>query len=109
MQKYPLFFRLMEHSEDSLVGPLKHKVTIYCEELLKSKEGERVTSPYLMAMLVDLYKETGDPDCIAKALQMCKDLAEKHDKIRYEYWDFMADCIKQQSFPQISPCCPSSR
>jgi len=87
---------LIEHSEDSLVGPLKHKVTIFCEELLKSKEGEKVTSPYLMAMLVDLYKETGDPDCIAKALQMCKDLAEKHDKIRSEYWDFMADCIKQQ-------------
>ena len=86
---------LIEHSDEPLVGAIKDKVKIYCEEFLKSRHDEVVTFPYLMAMLVDLYKETGSSESSAKALQMCKDLAEKHDKIRSEYWDYIAGCIQQ--------------
>jgi len=92
---------LIEHSDESVVGPLKEKVTTFCEELLKGGDSPVETkakkgqSPYLMAMLVDLYKESGDSEDIKKAHELCKDLAEKHDTIRREYWEFTASGLQR--------------
>ena len=63
---------LVEHSDESAVGPLKQKVTTFCEELMNSGvNGETpCQSPYLMAMLVDLYKESGEQEDVKKALEV---------------------------------------
>jgi len=91
---------LIEHSEESLVGPLKQKITTFCEEILKENGDSKSPkagghSPYLMAMLVDLYRDSGDTDDVNKAHQLCKDLAEKHDTIRREYWEFTASALQK--------------
>jgi len=92
---------LVEHSDESVVGSLKQKVTTFCEELMNggggrdSDDGNSCQSPYLMAMLVDLYKESGEDEDTKKAVELCKDLAGKHDTIRKEYWEFTANGLQK--------------
>ena len=68
--------RLVEHSDESVVGSLKQKVTTFCEELMNggggrdSYDGNSCQSPYLMAMLVDLYKESGEDEDTKKAVEV---------------------------------------
>ena len=68
--------RLVEHSDESVVGSLKQKVTTFCEELMNggggrdSDDGNSCQSPYLMAMLVDLYKESGEDEDTKKAVEV---------------------------------------
>jgi len=82
---------LIEHAEESLVEGIKAKVSEFCENLRDGQDASHVTSsPYLLAMLVDLYKESGDESRIKKSLELCNALASKHDTIRKEYWEHMA-------------------
>lgn len=82
---------LIEHAEESLAEGIKAKVSEFCENLQNDQDDRHLTlSPYLLAMLVDLYKESGDEARIKKSLEICNELASKHDVIRKEYWEHMA-------------------
>ncbi|XP_076317100.1 farnesyl transferase alpha isoform X1 [Tachypleus tridentatus] len=63
----------------------------FCEELYS--EGYR--SPYLLAFMVDYLQAKGEENAdslasVQRAIEICNALATQHDKIRAEYWKFMA-------------------
>ena len=78
----------------------------FCERLLqKARESsgennKKKISSYLLAAIVDLLTENlendeNDPEVdLERALSLCKELAEVHDKIRSEYWEFMMRDLK---------------
>lgn len=84
------------------------EVVDFCEELYANG----VTSPYLIAFLIDLYEEkylrsltcsrttTNDqqPDneqnLFDKVLQLCQLMETQHDTIRQKYWHYVADSFK---------------
>lgn len=67
-------------------------VTSFCEELYKNK----CRSPYLLAFLIDICDETltkGESNCLhnaARAMELCKALSSKYDKIRCKYWNYIS-------------------
>ncbi|XP_067626270.1 protein farnesyltransferase/geranylgeranyltransferase type-1 subunit alpha [Eurosta solidaginis] len=75
-------------------------VLAFCEELYTSG----VRSPYLMAFLIDLYKEqcleqanTNESEALArKVYGLCSDMSKKHDVIRRKYWQHVADNLKSK-------------
>ncbi|XP_022919776.1 protein farnesyltransferase/geranylgeranyltransferase type-1 subunit alpha [Onthophagus taurus] len=73
-------------------------VVTFCHDLYAS--GNR--SPFLLALLVDMYdeqvsKEAGDcAVAMEKGVSLCKDLAEKYDTIRCTYWNYMATMIENK-------------
>ncbi|XP_066246112.1 protein farnesyltransferase/geranylgeranyltransferase type-1 subunit alpha [Euwallacea similis] len=78
------------------------KVTEFFENMYK--EGNR--SPFLLAFIVDMCSERslehgeGEEDntySVARAKELCNDLATKFDTIRGKYWEYMADTIEKQS------------
>lgn len=90
---------ILLHSENGLNEP---SVTKFCEDLYAS--GNR--SPYLLAYLVDAALEKiessvdnnsklensveNQQELAEKAVKLCKDLAEEYDRIRVEYWKYVA-------------------
>lgn len=68
-------------------------VLSFCEELYKNK----CRSPYLLGFIIDICEEVlrvGSGDVVHnvdRALDLCRVLAEKYDKIRAKYWQYIAD------------------
>ncbi|ENN75359.1 protein farnesyltransferase/geranylgeranyltransferase type-1 subunit alpha [Dendroctonus ponderosae] len=82
-------------------------VTKFCENFYK--EGHR--SPFLLALIVDMCSERaaesggGDDDnvyTVARAKQLCSDLATLYDTIRAKYWEYISDTIEKKS--KGEPC-----
>jgi len=94
---------LLDHADECLIAEIRSQTLDFCENLrkVKSESGcnissgtEDSVSPYLLAMLVDLYR---DADQAEKSKQLCVELATKHDTIRKEYWDFMSSQCHNKS------------
>jgi protein farnesyltransferase/geranylgeranyltransferase type-1 subunit alpha len=66
-------------------------VVAACEEML----GSHVYSPFLLALLVDVYEEDGGREKRDEAVKLCRLLAEKVDTIRKTYWDYEAKRLLQ--------------
>lgn len=72
-------------------------VSSFCEELYKNK----CRSPYLLAFLIDICDEAvkkGDISILhsaTRAVELCKALAGKYDKIRSKYWNYMCEKFKK--------------
>ncbi|CAG4930990.1 unnamed protein product [Colias eurytheme] len=68
-------------------------VTSFCEELYKN----RCRSPYLLAFIIDASEEAikkQETNCFhnaERAIEMCDALANKYDKIRSKYWNYLSD------------------
>ncbi|CAI9739038.1 farnesyltransferase geranylgeranyltransferase type-1 subunit alpha-like [Octopus vulgaris] len=67
----------------------------FCLELLDN----HITSPHLLACLVDIYeskleKDTGNKEILTKALELCDSLAVQHDPVRQNYWNYVAKSMK---------------
>ncbi|XP_014767770.1 protein farnesyltransferase/geranylgeranyltransferase type-1 subunit alpha [Octopus bimaculoides] len=67
----------------------------FCLELLDN----HITSPHLLACLVDIYeskleKDTGNKEILTKALELCDSLAVQHDPVRQNYWNYVARSMK---------------
>ncbi|XP_022252036.1 protein farnesyltransferase/geranylgeranyltransferase type-1 subunit alpha-like isoform X2 [Limulus polyphemus] len=76
----------------------------FCEELYS--EGCR--SPYLLAFMVDYLEAKGEESSdnllsVQRAIEICNALAIQHDKIRAEYWKFMARNLGKKY--EASPNC----
>jgi len=78
------------------------KVTDFCESLYK--EGNR--SAFLLALIVDMCSERvndnggGDSEnvyTVARARELCNDLATQIDTIRAKYWIHIAESIERQT------------
>ncbi|KAL0270015.1 UNVERIFIED_CONTAM: hypothetical protein PYX00_007562 [Menopon gallinae] len=86
---------IMLHAEQDIEA--QKKVRTFCEQLYM--EGNR--SPHLLSYLVDLCVEVDSQDAgdqflnKAKALELCSELANEHDKIRCMYWNYIARTIAQ--------------
>ncbi|CAG9562703.1 unnamed protein product [Danaus chrysippus] len=71
-------------------------VLSFCEDLFKN----RCHSPYLLAFIIDICDEVikkGEASLMygpERALELCKALADKYDKIRTKYWNYMANKFK---------------
>lgn len=83
------FYSLLLHAQEGLSR--NKKVTEFCETLFE--EGNR--SPFLLACIVDMCSEraaengSGDNNSkytVARAKELCDDLANKYDIIRAKYW-----------------------
>lgn len=82
---------LLIHTEKGL---LESRVVNFCEKLYSS--GNR--SPHLLAFLIDVALENAEvnpdspetSDLINRALNICQNLAEEHDKIRRNYWNYFS-------------------
>lgn len=67
-------------------------VTSFCEELYKNK----CRSPYLLAFLIDICDEAlkkGENNSLHnanRAMELCQALANKYDKIRSKYWNYIS-------------------
>lgn len=84
------------------------EVVEFCEELYQNG----VTSPYLIAFLIDLYEEKylrylnhnneqiditsniNEQNLFDKVLQLCEIMELQHDTIRQKYWHYVADSFK---------------
>lgn len=74
------------------------EVISFCEELYASG----VRSPYLLAFLIDLYKEQclqqtneADAEVLSKKVyNLCSDMSKNHDVVRRKYWQYVADQLK---------------
>lgn len=55
-----------------------------CEEMYENASSR---SPHLLAFMVDCLQELLQ---FQRAIALCQDLAQNHDKIRKEYWNFVA-------------------
>ncbi|BFZ01724.1 hypothetical protein BsWGS_04763 [Bradybaena similaris] len=64
----------------------------FCQELYC----KQIRSPFLLACMIDCYEELmelGKPkkeENLQKATQLCNELADEHDTLRREYWQYMA-------------------
>ena len=87
---------LMNHCSVNEVDSLKSKIYNFCVEM--QKEGN--TSPYLLSTIMDLDKDEGlknkDVAKLENAIQICNSLANDHDVIRKEYWNYIAKIIQTQ-------------
>lgn len=72
-------------------------VTSFCEELYRNK----CRSPYLYAFLIDICDEAlkkGEVSSLhgpERAIELCQALANKHDKIRCKYWNYISEKFKR--------------
>jgi len=87
---------LLDNCDENEVDALRSKIYSSCTEILKSDD----SSPYLLSTMMDLEREEGskqgDRIKMQNAIDRCNTLANEHDVIRKEYWNYMADCIQVQ-------------
>jgi len=87
---------LLNHCDVSEEVELRSKIHSFCSEM--QKDGN--TSPYLLSTIIDLDKDEGlknkDIAKLENAAQLCKSLADDHDVIRKEYWNYIAKTIQTQ-------------
>ncbi|GAB1607862.1 protein farnesyltransferase/ geranylgeranyltransferase type-1 subunit alpha-like [Argonauta hians] len=67
----------------------------FCLELYNTN----VTSPHLLACMVDIYESMLEKDplnreVLTKATQICDSLSQQHDPIRQEYWNYVGNSLK---------------
>merc|ERR1712109_218863 len=74
---------LINHCSEYEADQLKSKIYVFCVEM--QKEGN--TSPYLLSTIMDLDKDEAK---LKNAIQLCNSLANDHDVIRKEYWNYIA-------------------
>ncbi|CAH1783097.1 unnamed protein product [Owenia fusiformis] len=71
------------------------KLMEYCLNMYEHS----IRSPYLMALIVDMYveqmelKDVENSVALPKALQFCSSLASEHDTIRKNYWEYLSRSI----------------
>lgn len=73
----------------------------FCEEMYQKE----CRSPYLLAFIVDCLEEKllggeENESTLQRAFDLCKSLAEEHDSIREEYWNFIARSLGQKYGPK---------
>lgn len=87
---------LLDNCDESESDELRSKIHSCCTEIQNSGN----TSPYLLSTIMDLDKEEGlrksDTVKLQNAIQICYSLANEHDAIRKEYWNYMAESIQVQ-------------
>lgn len=72
-------------------------VTSFCEELYRNK----CHSPYLLSFLVEICDEaikkgqTNGLHNADRAIKICQELANKYDKIRLKYWNYISEKFKK--------------
>ncbi|XP_053959452.1 protein farnesyltransferase/geranylgeranyltransferase type-1 subunit alpha [Anastrepha ludens] len=75
-------------------------VLAFCEELYANG----VRSPYLLAFLIDMYREqclqqcdTAESEVLSrKVYNLCSDMSKTHDIVRSKYWQYVADQLKSK-------------
>jgi protein farnesyltransferase/geranylgeranyltransferase type-1 subunit alpha len=85
---------LLDNCDDSERDELRSNIYTFCIQMQKSGNN----SPYLLATIMDLDKEDGlrekDTVKLKNAMEICRSLANDHDPIRKEYWNYIEDDIK---------------
>lgn len=85
---------LLDNCNESESDGLRSKIYSCCTEMKSSGN----SSPYLLSTIMDLDKEEGlrkgDTAQLQNAIQICYSLANEHDIIRKEYWNYMAESIQ---------------
>merc|ERR1711862_298062 len=70
----------------------------FCKELY----ADNIRSPFLLGFLIELAEEELELGCenhveiLHNAKQLCTDLAEEFDTIRYEYWAYIRDTLQEK-------------
>jgi len=89
---------ILDHGTDpGSVSSARATVTSSCEELLSSG----CTSPYLLGFVVELQEsvleggaeDQGRDQAISRIQGLCKVLAEEHDTIRKNYWNYISQSL----------------
>ncbi|KAK0043568.1 protein farnesyltransferase/geranylgeranyltransferase type-1 subunit alpha [Biomphalaria pfeifferi] len=76
----------------------------FCHELYS----KQIRSPFLIACMIDCYEEMlelGKPkkeETLQKATQLCNELAEEHDTLRREYWQYIARSLASKYGADVS-------
>ncbi|CAL1530939.1 unnamed protein product [Lymnaea stagnalis] len=76
----------------------------FCHDLYS----KQIRSPFLIACMIESYEEMlefGKPkkeETLQKALQLCNELAEEHDTLRKEYWQYMGRSIASKYGTDVS-------
>ena len=87
---------LLDHCDKNEAEAFRLKVYASCMEIRESGN----TSPYLLSTIMDLDRQEGlkksDRMKMQHAIEICTSLANEHDLIRKEYWNYMAESIKVQ-------------
>ena len=85
---------LLDHCNENEADELRSKIYSSCTEIQKSGN----TSPYLLSTIMDLDREEGlkknNTEKLQNAIEICNSLANEHDVIRKEYWNYIAKSIQ---------------